>query len=194
MKRSVYRGGGFAGEQHIVLPSCCGGHSVAGGVVAIPSDRLDEVALDRVHAMPERGYALRDLAGAAAALRGSLAEIARVLAITGGSRSARERVAAAVESMRRDWLRPRRLAELAAAAGLSPAHDSCLFREHTGFEPIDSLIRVRVPGACRLLDTAMRSVKEIAAVVGCDDPYYFTQCFRGVVGRSPREYRKVTKG
>ena len=166
----------------------------AGGVVGLPPDRLDEVALDRVHAMLERGYAPRDLAGAAAALRCSLAEIARILATTGVARSARERVAASVEALRRDWVRPRRLSELAAAAGLSPAHYSCLFREHTGFAPIDYLIRLRVQHACRLLDTSTRSVNEIAAVVGYDDPYYFTRCFRRVMGRSPREYRKVTKG
>jgi AraC family transcriptional regulator, arabinose operon regulatory protein len=166
----------------------------AGGVVAIARDRCDEIGLDRVHAMLERGYALRDLAGAAAALRLSLTEIARILATTGGVRSARERVAASVEALRRDWVRPRRLAELAAAAGLSPAHYSCLFREHTGFAPIDYLIRLRVQHACGLLDATTRSVNEIAAEVGYDDPYYFTRCFRRVMGRAPRDYRRVTKG
>ncbi len=169
-----------------------GGRS--GGLVSIPTDRLDEVALDRVHAMLERGYALRDLVGAATALRTSLVEIAGILATTGGARSARERVAASVESLRRDWVRPRRLAELAAAAGLSTAHFSCLFREHTGFAPIDYVIRLRVQHACRLLDTTARSVNEIAATVGYDDPYYFTRCFRRVMGCAPRSYRKVQKG
>ena len=144
--------------------------------------------------MLERGYAERDLAGAAAALRTSLVEIARLLATTGGHRSARERVAASVEALRGDWVRSRRLGELAAAAGLSPAHYSSLFREHTGFAPIDYLIRLRVQHACRLLDTTTHSVNEIATIVGYDDPYYFTRSFRRVMGRSPRDYRKVTKG
>ncbi|MBE2215304.1 MAG: helix-turn-helix domain-containing protein [Opitutaceae bacterium] len=186
----------FSGDEAAAWAELAFGAAVAGtgGVVAIPPDRLDEVALDRVHAALERGYALRDLAGAAAALRASLAEIARILAAAGGARSARERVVASVEGLRRDWVRPRRLTELAAAAGLSPAHYSCLFREYTGFAPIDYLIRLRVQHACRLLDTSTRSVNEIAAIVGYDDPYYFTRCFRRVMGRAPREYRKVTKG
>ena len=165
-----------------------------GGVVVLPPDRFDEIALDRVHAALERGYALRDLAAAAAALRSSLAEIARILATRGGERSARERVAASVDVLRREWLRARRLDELAAAAGLSPAHYSSLFREQTGFSPIDYLIRLRVQHACRLLDRTTQRVHEVAAAVGYDDPYYFTRCFRRVMGRSPREYRRVTKG
>jgi AraC-like DNA-binding protein len=186
----------FTGEESAAWCELAFGPAAVatGGVVAIPPDRFDEVALDRVHAMLERGYAVRDLLGAAAALRASLVEIARLLATTGGARSARERVAASVEALRRDWVRPRRLAELAAAAGLSPAHYSCLFREHTGFAPIDYLIRLRVQHACHLLDTTTRTVNEIAALVGYDDPYYFTRCFRRIMGRSPRDYRKVTKG
>lgn len=186
----------FAGEQAAGWSELGMGATVArhGGIVSLPPDRLDEVALDRVHAALERGYAVRDLLGAAAALRTSLVEIARILATSGGMRSARERVAASVEALRRDWVRPRRLAELAASAGLSPAHYSCLFREHTGFAPIDYLIRLRVQHACHVLDTSSRSVNEIAATVGYDDPYYFTRCFRRVMGRSPRDYRRIPKG
>jgi len=186
----------FAGEEAATWGELAFGAAVArsGGVVNLAPDRLDEVALDRVHAMLERGFAWRDLVGAGAALRASLVEIARILATTGGVRSARERVAASVEGLRRDWMRPRRLGELASAAGLSPAHYSCLFREHTGFAPIDFVIRLRVQHACRLLDSTTKSVNEVAAAVGYDDPYYFTRCFRRVMGCSPRDYRKVPKG
>lgn len=165
-----------------------------GGLVTLPVDRLDEIALDRVHAILERGYALRNLVAAAAALRLALAEIARILATSGGIRSARERIAASVEALRRDWIRPRRLGELAASAGLSPAHYSALFREHTGFAPIDYVIRLRVQHACNLLDTSSQSVNEVAGAVGYDDPYYFTRCFRRVMGCAPRDYRKIPKG
>jgi transcriptional regulator GlxA family with amidase domain len=69
-----------------------------------------------------------------------------------------------------------------------------LFRRQTGFAPIDFVIRLRVQHACRLLDTTELSIGEIAERVGYPDPYYFTRCFRRVMGRAPRLYRKVPKG
>lgn len=160
----------------------------------LPTDRLDEVALDRGHAALERGYAIRDQVAAASALRQALSAVSRLAASTIESRSARERVAASVEKLRRDWIRPHRLEELAASAGLSTAHYSALFREMTGFAPIDYLIRQRIQHACGLLDTTSLAISTIAAQVGYDDPYYFTRSFRRVMGFSPRAYRKIPKG
>jgi AraC family transcriptional regulator, arabinose operon regulatory protein len=160
----------------------------------LPADRLGEVALDRVHAALERGYATRDLVAAAAALRTSLAAIERLAMVREGMRPARDRVASSIEALRRDWARPHRLEELASAAGLSTAHYSTLFRQQTGFAPIDYLIRLRIQHACRLLDTTTLSVAEVAVEVGYEDAFYFTRCFRRVMGRSPRAYRGVPKG
>jgi transcriptional regulator GlxA family with amidase domain len=87
-----------------------------------------------------------------------------------------------------------RLDELATAAGLSVAHYSMLFRRHTGFSPIDFLIRLRVRRACRLLDTTSLPIGEVGERAGYLDPYYFARCFRRVMGCSPRGYRKMTKG
>jgi transcriptional regulator GlxA family with amidase domain len=103
-------------------------------------------------------------------------------------------VVASVETLRRDWQRPHRLEELATAAGVSVTHYSTLFRHQTGFAPIDFLIRLRVQHACRLLDTTRMSIVEVAERVGYPDPYYFTRCFRRVMGCAPRTYRKVQKG
>lgn len=163
-------------------------------VVALPRDRLDEVALDQVYPALERGYAVRHQVAAAAALRRALSAAVELLVERRDVRSARERVAASIETLRHDWMRPHRLEELATAAGMSVTHYSALFRRHTGFAPIDFVIRLRVQHACRLLDTSKRSVAEVAASVGYDDPYYFTRCFRRVMGCAPRSYRNVQKG
>jgi transcriptional regulator GlxA family with amidase domain len=112
----------------------------------------------------------------------------------GEPRSAAERVAASVAQLRRDWLRPHRLAELATSAGMSVTHYSAHFRRLTGFAPIDFLIRLRVQQACRLLDGTSLPVREIAARAGYEDAYYFARCFRRVMGCSPRRYREVPKG
>lgn len=163
-------------------------------VVKVPPDRLDEVALDQVYAALERGYALRHQVAAAAALRHALSAVAQLAITPGAARSAQERVAAAVDLLQRDWQRSHRLEELATTAGVSVTHFSTLFRRQTGFAPIDFLIRLRMQHACRLLDTTPLAVGEIAERVGYPDPYYFTRCFRRVMGCAPRSYRKVQKG
>lgn len=168
--------------------------TVDGGLIALPVDHLDEVALDHVYPALERGFALRHQVMAAAALRRALSVVAELAMERPEVRSARDRVAASVAMLQREWARPHRLEELATAAGMSVTHYSTLFRRHTGFAPIDFLIRRRVQQACRLLDTTKLSVGEIAARVGYDDAYYFTRCFRRVMGCAPRDYREVQKG
>ena len=47
-------------------------------VVGLPYDRLDELALDRVYAALERGFAVGNLVAAAAALRQALSTVAQL--------------------------------------------------------------------------------------------------------------------
>ncbi|MFZ5496087.1 MAG: helix-turn-helix domain-containing protein [Verrucomicrobiota bacterium] len=173
------------------LRSCGAGDE---GLLRLPRDHADEVALDRVHAVLERGLALRWQIAAATALRAALAKVGEILVERSGRRTARERVAASVAALRRDWRRPHRLAELATAAGMSVTHYCAHFRGLTGFAPIDFLIRLRVRQACHLLDTTAMTVGQVAAALGYEDPYYFTRCFRRVMGCAPRDYRKIPKG
>lgn len=185
----------FAGDEVEAWRDLLGARGPSPPVVlALPDDRLDEIALDQVYAALERGYAVRHQVAAAAALRRALSTVVQLAVMPRDSRSADERVMVAVETLRRDWQRPHRLDELATAARVSVTHYSALFRRHTGFAPIDFLIRLRVQHACRLLDTTKLSVGEIAELVGYRDPYYFTRCFRRVMGCAPRRYRKVPKG
>jgi len=160
----------------------------------LPDDRMDEIALDQVYAALERGFSIRHQVAAAAALRHALSTVVHLAHTPRDARSAHERVVVSIEALRRDWQRPHSLDELAAAAHVSVAHYSALFRRQTGFAPIDFVIRLRVQHACRLLDTTELSIGEIAERVGYPDPYYFTRCFRRVMGRAPRLYRKVPKG
>ena len=41
----------------------------------------------------------------------------------------------------------------------------------------------------RLLESG-QPIAEIALEVGYDDPYYFSHCFKKIVGKSPLEFRK----
>ena len=83
---------------------------------------------------------------------------------------------------------------LAALGNLSPSHYTALFKQHTGYAPIDYLIRLRMHWACQLLDTTSLPVKEIAASLGYDDAFYFSRVFKAVNETSPTEYRLLHKG
>jgi transcriptional regulator GlxA family with amidase domain len=167
----------------------------AGGFGRVPVERIPELKLDEVYRELEQGYDLPRLAGAAAALRMAWVSAARLGAFAGATRSAAERVAAVVERLRLDYVRPHRLDELAATAGLSIPHFSDLFRRQSGYAPIDFLLRTRIRRACALLDaTADFPIKEVAMAVGFADPFYFTRCFRRVMGCAPQAYRRIQKG
>lgn len=185
----------FAGDEVPAWGELLGvARSPSASAFSLPDDRLDEIALDQVYAALERGYALRHQVAAAAALRHALSTVVQLTHAPRDVRSAHERVVASIEALRRDWQRLHRLDELATAAKVSVAHYSALFRRQTGFAPIDFLIRLRVQHACRLLDTTALSVGEVAEQAGYTDPYYFTRCFRRVMGTTPRLYRRTTKG
>ena len=81
------------------------------------------------------------------------------------------------------------LQDLAQHAGLSKSHFSRVFKEQTGFSPIDYFIRLKMQHACMLLSFRQDSVSQIGLELGYEDPYYFSRAFRKVIGMSPTQYR-----
>jgi AraC family transcriptional regulator, arabinose operon regulatory protein len=82
------------------------------------------------------------------------------------------------------------LGEMAEHAGLSVSHFSFLFKQQTGYSPMDYFIRLKVQHACTLLALTGKTVHEVAYEIGYDDPYYFSRIFKKVMGMSPRQYRR----
>jgi AraC-like DNA-binding protein len=72
---------------------------------------------------------------------------------------------------------------------ISPSHYFALFKRRTGRAPMDYFTRLRMAEARRLLDTTTSSVKEVAAVLGYDDPFYFSRVFKSVNQVAPSNYR-----
>lgn len=89
---------------------------------------------------------------------------------------------------------PLQVATLAARANVSPSHFFALFKRRVGCAPIDYFIRLRMQHACRLLDETPLSVKEVAATLGYDDPFYFSRSFKSVNRVAPSEYRLLKNG
>ena len=99
-----------------------------------------------------------------------------------------------IEYMRANIARTLTLLELSRHAGLSPARYSTLFREQTGSSPVEHHIRLRMQAACHYLDASALSIKEVAAKLGYEDPYYFSRIFQKIIGCSPLAYRRSVKG
>ena len=89
---------------------------------------------------------------------------------------------------------PLQVAGLAAQVNISPSHYFALFKRHTGSAPIDYFIRLRMRHACRLLAETAMNVKEVAAALGYDDPFYFSRVFKSVNQVAPSDYRARIAG
>jgi AraC-like DNA-binding protein len=108
-----------------------------------------------------------------------------------GSGNSRQKIEQSISYMRQHLDKPLQVAKLAALAHVSPSHFFALFKRRTGCAPIDFFIRLRMQHACRLLDETSLNVKEVAAALGYDDPYYFSRVFKAVNHVAPSEYRTV---
>lgn len=85
--------------------------------------------------------------------------------------------------------RPLQVAFLAAMVSISPSHYFALFKRRTGHAPMDYFTQLRMEEARRLLQTTSSFVKEVAAALGYEDPFYFSRVFKSVQGVAPSEYR-----
>lgn len=72
---------------------------------------------------------------------------------------------------------------------ISPYYFSKLFKEEAGVTFIEYLTTLRMDKAKELLADKTKSVKDVCAAVGYQDPNYFSRIFKRSVGCTPTEYR-----
>jgi AraC-like DNA-binding protein len=94
-----------------------------------------------------------------------------------------------IEYMQNHIDTPISLEELASSINLSVSHYSTIFRKKTGYSPIIYFNHLKIQHACQYLQFTLLRIKEIAAKLGIEDPYYFSRLFTKVMGTSPVEYR-----
>ena len=99
------------------------------------------------------------------------------------------RIAAALAHIDRCLADDIRVRDLAAAVHLSPSRFAHLFQVELGVAPHEFIKTQRMTRARVLLERTFLTVKEVMALVGCNDTSHFTRDFRRQHGLSPREWR-----
>lgn len=91
------------------------------------------------------------------------------------------------KSYKRNW----KLSEIAKITSMAESTLLPIFKEATGYSPIEYLIQVRLRKARELLTRTTLNISDIAMETGFSDSNYFTRQFRKNYGTSPREYRHM---
>lgn len=81
------------------------------------------------------------------------------------------------------------LNSVAGYVNVSPSHFSTIFSQETGETFIEYLTNARIKKAMELLKTTSLKMTEIAFEVGYNEPHYFSQLFKKVTGKSPKNFR-----
>lgn len=73
---------------------------------------------------------------------------------------------------------------------MSESHFRKIFRETTGYSPVEYKNRLIIECALQLLENNEYNISEIASLTGFDDVYSFSKFFKREMGYSPSEFRK----
>ncbi len=101
-----------------------------------------------------------------------------------------ERVLEACRLITENLHKPLTVAEIADHVCLSPSRLSHLFRKYAGAGPVQWRDAQRVQCAMQILRITNEPIKSLSAMVGYDDPLYFSRVFRRHTGMSPRAFRE----
>ena len=82
------------------------------------------------------------------------------------------------------------LETIAAAACLSPAYFSRIYREEMGVSVQQAVMEARLMRACELIEYGGLRLSDIALMVGFQDQSYFSRAFQKAYGVTPTQYRR----
>jgi len=83
--------------------------------------------------------------------------------------------------------------QVARQQNMSVAWFQRSFKQLTGQTPMQYILALRIRNAIGLLESTDSNITEIAAIVGYDNPLYFSRLFRKQTGVSPTQYRKLVQ-
>ena len=97
------------------------------------------------------------------------------------------------QALEQDHARPLNLAQLAAAASVTPEHLCRLFKTSVGHSPVETVRLARLDYAAGLLARTNYSVSEISVLCGFGNPYHFSRVFKSAYGQTPTEVRRMVR-
>lgn len=83
------------------------------------------------------------------------------------------------------------LQDIGRALHSNPYYISHVFKESTGYSPMQYAIRLRIGQAQALLAGTNYSITQIAGMVGYDNSSHFNTMFAKYIGMTPGKYRKI---
>jgi len=97
-----------------------------------------------------------------------------------------------LEYIHRNYKKAVTLEELSKIAHYSRFHFSRIFKDYTGYTPMEYVLNLRMNQAKKLLLDYKFNLEIIAESIGYKDVYYFSRMFKKKEGISPLKYRKNT--
>jgi AraC-like DNA-binding protein len=96
----------------------------------------------------------------------------------------------AVDFIAYNYSKPINVADIAGHVNLSRSRLYRVFMQQIFISPQQYLTDYRIRQAIHLLEKRKGSIKEIANAVGVEDPLYFSNLFKQVTGKSPKNYMR----
>ena len=159
-------------------------------VLTLPEqNRLKHLFME-ITTILQTGYSFHHLASASDMLRQVLSHIAFQKSLVHTESNTTFNVSSSIDTMRNHLSGQCTLDMLAEQAALSPSYFSRLFRQATGYPPVEYFIRLKMQKACELLEITSMSVQEISDFLGYSNPYYFSRLFKKIIGTPPSVYRR----
>lgn len=100
-----------------------------------------------------------------------------------------EKVIAAIKSYVQQNYRTASLEGASAVAHINPFYVSKFFKDHTGVNFSDYVVKIKMEKAAELLKDIQYKIYEISDMVGYSHAKNFSRTFKNFYGKSPSEYR-----
>lgn len=139
------------------------------------------------------GYGFVNLFQASTCFQEFLSKIVRMKMYSGFTDTSDTGIEKVMDLMSRNINGVCTLKQLADSINMSKYHFARIFKQKTGYTPIEYYNRLKIKKACELLDTTTYNIKEISNILSFSSPFYFSEVFKRITGYSPKEYKNLHK-